>query len=71
VRERLGAEEVDQLGRRLDHVLHGRVLGVEDAQRVAVQAALAVFVELVGMLLEVGLMSSARCAARSAAGPGC
>jgi hypothetical protein len=54
VRERLGAEEIDQLRRRLDDRLHRRVLAVEDAQRIAVQAAPRVLVERVGMLLEVG-----------------
>eukprot|EP01035_Chromulina_nebulosa_P016638 gene16638-22072_t len=53
VRERFGTEKVDQLRCRLDHVLHCRILGVENAQRVAVQAALAIFVELVSVLLEV------------------
>ena len=41
------------LRRRLDHGLHRRVLGVEDAQRIAVQAALGILVEQVGVLLEV------------------
>ena len=45
---------IDQPGRAFGQRLHGRVLGVEDAQRVGVQAAACVLVELVGMLLEVG-----------------
>jgi hypothetical protein len=40
---------VDQLRRGLDQRLHGRVLGVQDAQRIAVQAALGIGVELVLM----------------------
>jgi len=40
VRQRFFAQVVEQFRRAVDHVLHGRVLGVEDAQRVAVQAAL-------------------------------
>ena len=58
-------------GARLDQRLHRRVLGVQDAQRVAVQAAARVVVEPIGVLLR-----SARPARRGAprarrAGPGC
>ena len=53
MRQRLGAEEVDQPRRRIDQLLHRRVLGVEDAQRVGVQAALGLVVEHVDMALEV------------------
>ena len=42
----LVTQVVRQLGRSLHQGLHGRVLGVQDAQRVGVQAAAAVFVQL-------------------------
>ena len=53
MRQRGLTQEVDQLGRSLDHRLHRRVLGVKDAQRVGVQATLAVFIEQIGVGLEV------------------
>ena len=53
VRERLGAEEIEQLRCALDDRLHRRIFGVENAQRVADETAPRVFVEQRGMLLEV------------------
>ncbi len=49
-----GAEPFDELRRAPDQVLHVRILGVEDAQRVGVQPALRIFVELRRASLEVG-----------------
>ncbi len=54
VGERLLAEEIHEPGRRIHHGLHRGVLGVQDAQRVGMQAALAVLVEQVRVPLEVG-----------------
>jgi hypothetical protein len=54
VLQRLLAEEVDQLRRASTSACMCGILGVEDAQRVAVQAALGIGVELVAMALEVG-----------------
>jgi hypothetical protein len=54
VGERARAEEVQQLGRALDQVLHRRILGVEDPQRVEVEAAPRVIVEHRSVGLEVG-----------------
>jgi hypothetical protein len=51
VRLRLVAEVIGQLGCGFDDGLQFRILGVEDAQRVGVQPALAVLVELVLVLL--------------------
>ena len=45
---------VDQARRLLDDLLHGRVLAVENAQRVGVQPPPGLFVQQFGMLLEVG-----------------
>ncbi len=45
VRERVGAEEIDQPRRAFDHRLQRRVLAVEDAQRIAVQSPPRVLVE--------------------------
>ena len=42
------------MGAPLDHLLHRRVLGVEHAQRVRVQAAARVLVEQLLVLLQVG-----------------
>jgi hypothetical protein len=50
--------------------LHGRVLGVQDAQRVAVQAALRLGVQQLAVASKCAI-SAARWARRSAAGPGC
>jgi hypothetical protein len=47
VLERGLAQVVHQLGRGFHQALHGRVLGVQDAQRVAVQAALRLGVQQV------------------------
>ncbi len=51
--ERLGAEEVHQPRRAVGDRLHRRVLAVEDAQRIAVQAAPRILVERIGVLLQV------------------
>ena len=51
--ERVLAQIVHQLGRGLDQRLHVRILGVEDAQRIAVQATLRIGIQLRRMLLEV------------------
>jgi hypothetical protein len=45
MRQRLGAEMIDQFRRAEDERLQRRVLAVENAQRVAMQAPLGVFVE--------------------------
>ena len=47
-------QKVEQARGRIDHALHGRVFGVQNAQRVAVQATLGFFIEHVAVLLQVG-----------------
>ncbi|KAG1388921.1 hypothetical protein G6F59_015754 [Rhizopus arrhizus] len=49
----LFAQEVEQARRAVGHFLHGGVLGVQHAQRVGVQATLAVFIQDVAMLFQV------------------
>jgi hypothetical protein len=68
MRQRLGAQLIDQLRRAEDHFLQGRVLAVEDAQRVAVQTPPAVVVEQFAVLLEIAdqLGTMARTLARLA-----
>ena len=53
-RERLFAEEVEKFRRRVHHVLHVGILGVENTQGVGKQPALRVFIQHVGVFLEVG-----------------
>ncbi|EWS63466.1 hypothetical protein Y695_03301 [Hydrogenophaga sp. T4] len=52
--QRLWPQVVHQARRSVDERLHRRVLGVQDAQRVAVQTAPRVFIELVSMTFQVG-----------------
>ena len=52
--ERVCAQKVNQTRRSGNHLLHGRVFGIEYAQRVAVQAAAGIFVEQGSVLLKVG-----------------
>ncbi len=54
VRHRCSTQEFDELRRGLDRRLHRRVLGVENAQRIAVEATLGIGIEHVLVLLEVG-----------------
>jgi hypothetical protein len=49
-----GAEKIDQLRRALGDLLQRRILGVEDAQRVGVQAAARIFVEFLDVSFEIG-----------------
>ena len=63
VLERGFAQEAEQLRRLFDHLLHHRVLGVQDAQRVAQQPALGVSVQQLAVLLEVGDQGLAMCLA--------
>ena len=51
---RLAAQEIHQLGRPFNDRLHRRVLAVQDAQRVGVQAPTRVFVQHGRMGLQVG-----------------
>ena len=53
MRQRIGAEVIDQLGRGDDHILHRRILAVEDAQRIGVETPLGLFVEQIHVLLEI------------------
>ncbi|MNI75982.1 hypothetical protein D3C73_1321770 [compost metagenome] len=53
MRARFIAQEIKQARRAVGHFLHGRVLGVQHAQRVRVQAALTVFIENVAVLFQV------------------
>ena len=66
---RLGAEPLDELRRAPDQFLHVRILGVEDAQRIRVQPALRVGVELLRACPRSRRSRSARCARRSSASP--
>ena len=52
--ERRGPKEVHQARRAVGDRLHRRVLAVEDAQRIAVQAPARILVERIGVPLEVG-----------------
>jgi hypothetical protein len=70
MRQRLGAQVIDQLRRAENQFLQRRVLAVEDAQRVAVQAPPAVLVEQFAVLLEIAI-SSARWRASARADPAC
>ena len=53
VGQRSGAQEVDKPRSTLDHRFHGRVFGVQNTQRITVQAALGVFVQRLSVLLKV------------------
>ena len=48
------AEVVDQLRCRLDQFLQRGILGVQDAQRIALQPALRLGIELIMMAPEIG-----------------
>lgn len=63
VRARFFAEKIDQLRRVLRDFLHRRILRVEHAQRVRVQAALCLLVEHVHVLFEVRDQLDAMCRA--------
>ena len=54
VGQRFGTEIVDQLRRRGAQILQRRILGIENAQRVGIEATLAVLVEQLGVFLEIG-----------------
>ena len=53
VGQRSFAQEVDQARRAVDHRFHGRVFGVQNSQRIAVQPPACILVELIGVLLEM------------------
>ncbi len=57
-------EVITQARRRFDQGLHVRVLAVEDAQRIALQAPQAVLVQAPAMLFQVGHQGRAVVAAR-------
>ena len=48
------AQEIRKAGRRFDNTLQVGILGIQDAQRIRVQAAQAILVEAILVLLEIG-----------------
>ena len=59
MRQALLTKKVQQLRRRIVQSLHGGVFAVQNAQRVAVQAAFSVLIKLLGVLLKISDQGSA------------